>query len=74
MKSNILLFIGGLGGWEILLLLLPAVLWIWALIDLLQSRFTESINKLIWALVIIFVPFLGPVLYLTIGRRQKVPS
>ncbi|MHC2990078.1 hypothetical protein OB13_00150 [Pontibacter sp. HJ8] len=50
---------------------IPAILWLWALIDLLTSEFENSINKLIWVLVIVFLPVLGALLYLFIGRKQK---
>jgi hypothetical protein len=71
-----LLFIGGIGGSEIMLLLffigIPTVLWLWALVDLLSSDFASSTNKLIWVAVILFLPILGAILYLLIGRKQKV--
>jgi hypothetical protein len=76
MPDTTLLFIGGIGPFEIIFLLLfiaaPLVLWLWALIDLLRSNFSDSITKLIWAVVIIFIPLLGALLYLLIGRNQKV--
>lgn len=56
-----------------LLLIVPA-LTIWALIDLLRrpaSDWSDSgHDKLVWALVIVFVGFVGPVLYLTLGRSM----
>lgn len=48
-------------------LLLPLV----ALIDILRNEFTGS-NKLIWVLVVLLFPILGPVLYFIIGTSQKV--
>lgn len=76
MESNILSFVGGIGGFELILILffffVPVILWIWAIIDLLKSNFSDSTNKLIWALVIIFIPFFGAILYLIVGRGQKV--
>jgi hypothetical protein len=76
MSDLTLLFIGGLGAWELmtimLFMLLPLVLWIWALTDLLRSEFQDNINKLIWALVIVMLPLVGALLYLFIGRQQKV--
>ena len=76
MVINNLLFIGGLGVPELMLIgffgLLPFLLLLWALIDLLRSNFKNSTEKLVWAVVIIFVPVLGPLLYLLIGRSQKV--
>ncbi len=62
---------GGLGAMEILIILTPMVLFIFSLVDVLRSKF-EGNNKLIWVLVIIFVPFLGAIIYLTIGRKQKI--
>jgi hypothetical protein len=71
-----LLFLGGLGGFEILIILLfflvPGILWIIALIDVLKSEFRDSINKLIWVLVIIFFPIVGAIIYFVVGRSQKV--
>lgn len=69
---TILLFLGGLGGWEIMLsyfimLLLPLI----ALISCLKSDMKNSTNKLIWVIVIIVVPIVGPILYFIIGRDQK---
>lgn len=72
MVMSNLLFLGGIGGLEILLLfLIPVILWLWALIDCLKSNFSGS-NKLIWIVLIIFLPVLGPILYLLIGRGQRV--
>jgi hypothetical protein len=65
-------FVGALGGLEILLFfIIPLVLWLWALIDCLKSNFSSS-NKLIWILLIIFLPILGSILYLVIGRGQRI--
>jgi len=72
--NPILLFLGGIGGWEVLLILIALgipILWLWALIDCLKSDFNNN-NKLVWVILIILVPFLGAILYLAIGRSQKV--
>ncbi|MEI6949358.1 PLDc N-terminal domain-containing protein [Paraflavisolibacter sp. H34] len=43
-----------------------------ALVDLLRSDFKGRYDKLIWVLLILFLPFLlGPILYYFIGRNQK---
>ncbi len=47
------------------------IFWVWALIDLLKSDFKDSINKLIWLLVVFFLYAFGALLYLFIGRQQK---
>lgn len=52
---------------------IPALM-IWALIDLLQrpaQQWTDSgQDRLVWTLVVVLVGFVGPILYLTIGRSK----
>lgn len=55
-----------------LLGLLCLVLWIWALVDIINSRFREDNTKIIWCLLVIFLPFIGTILYFVIGREQKM--
>jgi len=70
--SGTLLFIFGLGGVEILLIILiPVLLWFWSLIDCLKGEF-KNYDKIVWMLLIILVPAIGPILYLIMGRRQKI--
>ena len=52
-------------------LILCITLWIYCLVDVLKSQFPQN-EKLIWTLAIIFVPFIGTILYLIIGRRKKL--
>ncbi len=49
-------------------------LWVWALVDSIRSEFANSTNKIIWVLVIMFLPLLGALLYLFIGREQKLKA
>lgn len=49
------------------------VLWIIALIDIIKSEFTGS-NKIIWLLLVFFIPLLGSILYLAIGKGQKIQT
>ncbi|MGC4033609.1 MAG: PLD nuclease N-terminal domain-containing protein [Tepidisphaeraceae bacterium] len=50
--------------------LLCFALWIWALVDAIQNPALDSNGRLIWVLVIIFLPFIGSILYLVIGRNK----
>ena len=61
------------GGVEIIILLYISliVLWITALISCLRNNFDTNL-KILWVLVIIFIPFLGSILYLTIGKNQRI--
>jgi nitric oxide reductase large subunit len=62
---------------NLLLLLLPiVVIWagllIFALVDLLKpERRVAGGNKLVWALVIVLIGTIGPLLYLLAGRRDE---
>jgi len=53
-------------------ILLPSILWIIALIDILKSDFRDTNGKIIWALVVIFLPVIGSILYFLIGKSQKI--
>jgi hypothetical protein len=53
------------------LAILFAVFWFIALIDILKSEFTGS-NKIIWLLVMLFVPPIGLLAYHVFGKNQKV--
>lgn len=49
------------------------ILWIWALVDIIKSKFQEDLMQVVWLLVVFFLPFLGVLLYLLIGRSMKQP-
>jgi CDP-diglyceride synthetase len=57
--------------WSIIsILYLSAMLM--ALISILRSDFRDSTTKLIWILVVMFMPIIGSILYVTIGREQRI--
>ena len=64
------------GGFEwlfILAIVLGSIgLFIYVLVDIIKSEFTNNINKIIWLLLVIFLAPLGIVLYLLISRKQKI--
>lgn len=47
------------------------ILYIYILIDILKHEFT-GYNKIIWLLIIIFFPVIGAILYLVLGRSQRI--
>lgn len=70
------MFITAIGVWQLilifvvlLLLLLPVV----ALISILKNEFKNN-DKVIWILVVLFLPFIGPILYFIIGRPKRLKS
>lgn len=52
------------------LLLLQITLMITALLHLVKNDRLDRNNKIVWALVIIFVNLIGPILYLIFGRKE----
>ena len=54
--------------------LLLFVFWIWMLIDCLQRDFGDGSEKLIWVLVLVFLNFVGALIYYFIGRGKGVKA
>jgi hypothetical protein len=52
------------------LLLIQLGLMVFAIIDLVRREKTRG-PKWVWALVIVFVNFIGPILYFIIGREEE---
>ena len=57
------LFLGGLG-------LVACIFWIWMLIHAITNRGLDSIEKLIWVIVILCLHFIGGLIYFFIGRPK----
>lgn len=53
-----------------LLVLGTSIIWIWGLIDCLTSD-KNSIDKLIWGLIIFFLNFIGALLYFILGKANN---
>ncbi|MBC6365451.1 PLDc N-terminal domain-containing protein [Algoriphagus sp. AK58] len=45
--------------------------WAYALIDCVRNEFRGPNQKLIWLILILFAPFIGTFLYLSMSRRTK---
>lgn len=68
-------FIGGIGGQELIViffLLAPMLLTLLALIQCLNAKFEQGSDRLVWVLLLIFMPLLGPILWWTIGIRKTI--
>jgi hypothetical protein len=48
---------------------LAFVFWLWMLIDAIQNPRLVGNQRIVWVLVIIFLPCLGALLYLVLGRK-----
>ena len=71
MEAGILVMFAVVGSGILALACLAA--WVWALVDILKNDFS-GLNKLIWLLLVIFLPLIGVILYYFIGREQKLSS
>lgn len=45
--------------------------WIYAIVDLLRADFKDSSQRVLWMLLLIFVPVIGTFLYLSMSRTMK---
>lgn len=48
------------------------ILFLISIKDILKSKFESDNDKLIWVLLVILVPIIGPLLYIFIGKRQRM--
>lgn len=46
--------------------------WIYCVVDIVKSEFKNSNDKIIWLILILMVPFLGAILYIAVGKTQKL--
>lgn len=54
------------------LIVIQVGLMVWALYDLTRpGRQVRGGSKVVWALVVIFVNLIGPVLYFLVGREES---
>jgi uncharacterized membrane protein YhaH (DUF805 family) len=53
------------------LMIIQLALLIIAIVDLVKREHVTGDNKIVWALVIIFINMIGPIIYLLVGRKEK---
>ncbi|PRY83632.1 PLD nuclease N-terminal domain-containing protein [Alkalibacterium olivapovliticus] len=52
------------------LLILQLILLVTAILHLIKNDQIEKNDKIIWALVIVFINIIGPIIYLIFGRKE----
>lgn len=50
--------------------LLGIIIYAYTIYDVVSSRFGGSNDKLVWVLIVLFLPLLGTVLWFVIGRKS----
>lgn len=53
------------------LIILQLALMIFALVDLSRRKKVARGNKLLWAIIIIFINTIGPILYFVLERKEE---
>lgn len=61
----------GLGAFSLILAIVLGLFWLWMLVDALTNSSLDTTMKVVWACVIFFLPFLGALAYLFLGRKPK---
>ena len=46
------------------------VFWLWMLIHALTNKGIADTEKIVWVIVVIFLPFLGSLIYFFVGRPK----
>jgi hypothetical protein len=63
--------LGGLFAILVPILVIQLGLLVWALYDLTRpTRRVKGDSKVVWALIIIFINLIGPILYFLVGRED----
>ena len=58
----------------VILFLLCVTLWVVTLIRIIKNDFPGENEKLIWALLVIFLPFIGTIIYFVVGRSREIKN
>lgn len=56
------------------LIVIAAILWIWAILDIVGGGLRGDTSKLLWLVVVIIFPILGVILYYFFGRSSRPVS
>ena len=72
MNSIFLFGMSGIGEWAIILVM--GFIHLAAIVDIMNNSFRGVYTKWIWCAIVVFPLFLGPLLYVWIGREQRVVS
>jgi|GEM_PF-3393269 len=59
-----------LGAPEIVLTLL-LLLYLVLFLDIYRSKSKDTLEKLVWICIVLLFPFVGAIVYLSVGRRDK---
>lgn len=44
--------------------------WIYALVEIISDKYKNDTDKILWFLLVFFLPFVGTIVYYSIGRNK----
>jgi len=50
---------------------LGLIFWVWMLIDCATDKTLEGTDKIVWILILIFLPVLGSIIYFFVHRSKR---
>jgi len=65
----ILLLVWVIGG---LISLACFVFWLWMLVHAVTNKGISDVEKIMWVLVVILLPFIGSVIYFFVGKPKAI--
>lgn len=48
------------------------VVWVLTIRDIFTGEFANHSERTVWLLIVLFAPFIGTLIYLAVGRKQKL--
>lgn len=60
--------------WHLLLALVPMLPTFWSIWNIWNSDFPTFQTKMLWLVLVIFLPVIGGLIYIFAGQRQAVPK
>ena len=68
----IALLSSAISGWEMMIIFL-VIIYLGTALDVVISKFQNNTQQLVWLVIVLFAPFWGTLIYLSIGGRYKLP-
>lgn len=56
------------------LTILAFIFWLWVLVDCVTKEPSEGNDKIVWTILIIFLPLIGSILYYFIRRPERIKA
>jgi len=54
----------------LIIVILISIFWIWMLVECLRKNFKNSMDKLVWVIVLLFTNILGAILYYFLVKKK----